>query len=199
MNSYIRSETAEVVDITRAILDHGILTKVSEINITSGTLIVGDFNHGLTQNNELLEKFPIGKFPVYYFRYFHAGTLIVFDKSLTPTKWKIAKYFTSSTKPLTTFDVESGDFVYVDKDGLNAISNNEKNKVYPNNFKDDEIYQRFQANINTLHFDIPIINSQNNLILMHTEYGDDTYKSYIAYNAKRIPVCLYTSLGISRY
>ena len=63
----------------------------------------------------------------------------------------------------------------------------------------DEISQRFKDNKDTLHFDIPIANCQNNLILMHTEWGDDSYSSYIGLDKEGDPVCLYTDLGDAKF
>lgn len=170
MDSNRKWEVINAFETARAITNHGILTKIGDLNISSGSLIIGDIIHGITENNGLVQKFPIGIFPVYYYRHINAGVFIIFDNSKRPDKWKMAVYFTTSKNPLKTFKVETGDFVFVDKEGIDIIINNEEKKVYPNGFTEDEISQRFKNNKEILHFDIPIVNSKNNILLMHTEW-----------------------------
>jgi len=199
MDPYRKNEVIDAFEIARAITKHGILTKIGDLNITSGSLIVGDIIHEITESNKLVQKFPIGTFPVYYYRFNNAGTLIMFDDTKTPNKWELANYFTKKRKVVQKFLVETAHFVYMDKDGLDTIAKNELENLYPEGFVLDEISQRFKNNKDTLHFDIPIANCQNNLILIHTEWGDDSYSSYIGLDKEGIPVCLYTDLGDAKF
>lgn len=195
MSLNIKELLQDNYEITERMLNNEAFFKLGELEITSGKLIIGDFGNNISIKNEVLETFPQGKFPIYYFRYTSAGAIIPFDTSKKIAAWKYAFYNSQTKKLKKYFDVESGNFCFTDSDGFAAIVKNESNNLYNNSFWKDEIMHRLLSTHRKASFDIPIANSQNNIITTSTEFGDGQYSSYIGYNENDDIVCLYTDLG----
>lgn len=181
--------------IAQRVINNTAIEKVGDLKITSGKLVIGDFGNSHSALNKLVDTFPIGVFPVYYIRFADAGTFIFFDVTKRAVKWKCAKFDTKVKKLIKNMKVDSGRFSITDQDGQAAIIQNEINNLYPNDFWWDEILTPFLAKKYARSIDIPIANSQNNIITTNTELGAGLYSAYIGYDKNRDIVCLFTQAG----
>jgi len=193
MKEYKEVLLSDNYEVTRRILNKKAVVKEGDLNVTSGKIIIGDFGSSISSDHELAATFPIGKFPVYYSRIYEASVIITFTDE-EPVTWKVASYNFQKKVYLKSFVVETDNFCITDSDGLAAIIKNENSNLYKEGFWEDEICTRYIQKNCKGYFNIPIANSQNNIITTDTEQGDGIYKSYIGYGQTGNITCLYTEL-----
>lgn len=194
MKNYKEDFLFDNYEIIKRVINKKAVIKIGDLEVTSGKIIIGDFGSGISIDHELAATFPIGKFPVYHSRIYEASVLIAFTDE-EPVAWKAASYNLQKKVYLKAFVVETGNFCFTDSDGLNAIINNVNSNLYVESFWEDEIYSRCIQKNYKGYFNIPIANSQNNIIATDTESEEGIYKSYIGYNPTGNIVCLFTELG----
>ena len=119
---------------------------LGDIQISSGKLIVADPSSEISKLNILKEEFPIGKYPVYYFRKENAGVLVIFERNKTPEKWKTVVFETDTKEKIDKFWVGSGSLCVMDFDAQKYVVENESLGIYPNGFWNEEVYARFEMN-----------------------------------------------------
>ncbi|HEY5124703.1 MAG TPA: hypothetical protein VIK14_13310 [Ignavibacteria bacterium] len=169
-------------------VDH--IEKIGDLVITSGKLCACD-PCNLTDKNwnqEMLLTVPTGIYPVLVDSKEHLVN-IMFNPRGDIFFWEDIK-FKRKMYP-DSIIVDSGEYGFIDKDGIKAIQSNTEKGIYPKEFRFDAPKS---TKINSHGYDYcyeqEITNSKNNFLGISTLFGDDEYTVRAGYNESNKIECI---------
>jgi len=168
-------------------VDH--IEKIGDIVITSGKLCACDplYLEDKNRNQEMNILVPKGKYPVLYDTEEELIN-VMFDPKSNIFEWKDIEFNRKEYSRLV--EVDSGEYGFVDKDGIIAIAKNVKNGIYKKGYYDDSAIVTVQSGSHPKSLEMKINKSKNNFLVNTTRYGNGEYSLHAGYSFSDNLLCI---------